>query len=340
MKYSSRFFLYAPLALFLILAVGAGVTWWRAANALSAKLDALNGHAVAGMTLSFKTKSVSGFPFNLDAVLNDVTITVETPHGSSSWKAEKFALHALTYGREQIIFEAAGHQQANWIDLEGHAHSLPFETGQLHGSAILGEQGLSRVDIDCVGFGSPALTAARVQLHARVAPNGATIEIAAGADAVRLSPPLTGALGSDIKQVRLDSAFLPAKPFEALRAGRGGWTAALEDWRRGGGHFDIASLQIEWTGVSAMGKGSLTLDDKRFVTGLIDFKIAGIERLIDRARRTGMNGDSFRGFVAALLQRAAKGGTNDAGQLGAVVMFNAGIVSIGDVPATTEEPLY
>jgi hypothetical protein len=290
--------------------------------------------------LSFKSKSIGGFPFNLDALLDDVTVTVETPHGPSRWKAEKIALHALTYGREQMIFEAAGHQQASWTDLQGRPHTLPFETGQLHGSAILGEQGLSRVDIDCVGFGSPALTAGRVQLHARLAPDRTAIEIAAGADAVRLSPPLTGALGPDITQVRFDGALRPAKPFEALRGGHGGWIAALENWRRGGGRFDIAGLQIAWKGVSAMGKGALTLDDKRFVTGSIDFKVAGIERLIDRARRGGVNGDSFRGFAAALLLRAAKGGTDEAGQLGAVVLFNAGIVSLGDVPATTEEPLY
>ncbi len=62
MKYSSRFFLYAPLALFLALAIGTGVYWWIAAGALSKKLDSLNGHeAIPGVTLSFKSKALSAF---------------------------------------------------------------------------------------------------------------------------------------------------------------------------------------------------------------------------------------------------------------------------------------
>lgn len=341
MKYSSRFFLYAPLALFLLLAAGAGTYWWMVASALSKTLDALNGHeAMPGVTLSFTSKSVSGFPFNLDVELDGVTLTVATPHGPSSWKAEKFALHALTYGREQMIFEIAGHQQASWTDLDGHKHVMPFETGELHASAIMGKAGLSRLDIDLVGFGSPALTAGRAQLHARVAPEGHGIDIAAGADAVRLSPALAGALGPDIKQVRIDAAAVPAKAFDGLRAGKSGWTDALEDWRKGNGQLRVASLQIDWAHVSAMGKGMLALDDRHFVSGLLDFKIAGFDRVIDRARRGGLTGDSLHGLVPALLMRAAKAGANPDGRMGAVVGFNAGIVSIGDVPATTEEPLY
>ncbi|HEY0301368.1 MAG TPA: DUF2125 domain-containing protein, partial [Rhizomicrobium sp.] len=82
MKYSSRFFLYAPLALFLVLAAGAGVMWWVAASTLSARLDALNGkQAMPGVTLRFASKSVAGFPFNLDVVFRDFRIEIATPQG-------------------------------------------------------------------------------------------------------------------------------------------------------------------------------------------------------------------------------------------------------------------
>jgi len=341
MKYSSRFFLYAPLALFLMLAAGAGVYWWIAASALSARLDALNGHeATPGVILSFKSKSVSGFPFNLDVVLHDVRVQVATKHGPSSWTAENFALHALTYGREQMIFEAAGRQQFTWTELDGKPSAMPFDTGEMHASVIAGERGISRIDLDVIGFGSPALTAGRVQFHVRLAPNGNAIDIAAEADTVHLSPRLSSPLGDDITQVRLVASAAPPRPFDGLRAGRADWISALETWRAANGALSVSDLEIDWGKLSAMGKGSLTLDKTHSVQGLLDFKVAGINSLIEKANRRGLRGDTFRGLTPALLLRASQAGNNEAGLLGAVVEFNAGIVSLGGAPATTEEPLY
>ena len=341
MKYSSRFFLYAPLALFLILAAGAGVMWWLAANALSARLDTLNGHeAVPGVTLHFKSKSISGFPFNLDVVFEDLHVEVATPHGPSSWTSEKFALHALTYGREQMIFEATGHQLLSWTDLAHERHTMPFEVGEWHASAIEGERGVSRIDFDLIGFGSPALTAARVQIHARVTPDGTAIEIAAAADVVHLSPRLSSLFGDDIKLVRLNASAAPSRTFDGLRAGRTDFVDAAERWRAANGQLTVSDLEITWDRLSVMGKGALTLDATHSVEGLLDFKVAGIETLLAAAQRHGVHGDTMRGIAPALLLRAASAGNNEAGLLGAVVAFHAGVVSVGDVPATTEEALY
>src|SRR5436853_378886 len=79
-------------------------------------------------------------------------------------------------------------------------------TGELHASAIEGQHGLSRVDLDCVGFGSPALTVSRAQLHARIAPGERTLEIALSADAVHLSPALASLFGSDIARLRIEAS--------------------------------------------------------------------------------------------------------------------------------------
>ncbi|MEI9990657.1 MAG: DUF2125 domain-containing protein [Rhizomicrobium sp.] len=341
MKYSSRFFLYAPLALFLSLAAATGVYWWVVAGALSARLDAMNGHeAMPGVTLSFKSKSVSGFPFNLDVVFQDFSLTVKTPHGPASWASEKFAMHGLTYGREQFIYEAAGRQALRWTDLAGKAHAMPFEVGDLHASTIAGERGLSRFDLDLVGFGSPALTAGRVQLHARIAPGGTVLDLFATADGVHLSPRLTSLFGPDIVSVKLSAAAAPARAFDGLRAGLTDWVSALETFRAANGALAVNDLEISWKGLSAMGKGRLALDAAHAVDGLLDFKIAGIETLLDNARRHGARGNPNDGIAAALLDRAAVGGSNQAGLLGAVVGFHGGIVTVGGEPATTEEPLY
>ncbi|HEX4302722.1 MAG TPA: DUF2125 domain-containing protein [Rhizomicrobium sp.] len=341
MKYSSRFFLYAPLALFLALAVGAGVVWWRAADALSARLDALNGHdAMPGVTLRFSSKSIGGFPFNLDVVFQDFSVTVATPHGPSAWHTDKFALHALTYGREQMIFEAAGHQSLIWTDLKGGAHALPFEAGELHASSIEGEHGLTRFDLDCIGFGSPALTAARVQLHARVAPGEKAVDLFVTADGTHLSPPLASLFGADVTRVRLNASALPSSPFNGLRNGRTDWVSAAETWRKAGGAIRVDDLEIAWHQMSVMGKGVLALDGAHTVQGALDFRVAGMQTLLDMVARRHVRGGENAGLAAALLDRAAKAGNNEAGMLGAVVGFHGGVVSVGDESATTEEVLY
>ena len=52
MRYSNRFFLYAPLALLLILAAVVVSHWWKVAGALDTRLKAMKGHdAVPGVTL-------------------------------------------------------------------------------------------------------------------------------------------------------------------------------------------------------------------------------------------------------------------------------------------------
>lgn len=341
MKYSSRFFLYGPLALFLLLAAGVGIVWWREASALSARLDAMNGHAaMPGVSLHFGSKTVSGFPFNLDVAFQDFRVDVATGHGPSSWRAEKFALHALTYGREQVIFEAAGHQVLTWHDGGGKAHALPFEVGSLHASAIAGARGVSRIDVVLLGFESPALTAGKTELHARVAPDGRSIEIASAVDVVHLSPRLASLFGEDVTQVRLNAAAAPSNAFDGLRAGKTDWASALETWRKANGSLSVGDIEISWNGISAKGRGALGLDEKHAVQGLIDFKVAGIATLLDAAARRHVQADQFRGIAPALLARAAKAGANEAGLVGAVLAFHSGVVSVGDVQATDEEPLY
>ncbi|HEV2652252.1 MAG TPA: DUF2125 domain-containing protein [Rhizomicrobium sp.] len=341
MKYSSRFFLYAPLALFLALAVTACSYWWVVANALSKKLDTLNGHtAIPGITLSFASKTVSGFPFNLDVVFKDFRVTVDTPHGPSTWSAEDFALHALTYGRDQMLFEAAGHQALTWHDLKGGTHTLPFQVGELHASSIENEHGMARIDIDCIGFGSPALTAARLQLHMRVNPNGRAIDVAADGDAVHLSPPLVSLFGDTLNQIRAEITVAPSTAFAGLRTGHASWVDAVEGWRTAGGTADVSDFQISWTHVSGLGKGRLSLDENHFLSGLLDFKIAGMEALIEDANHRGLRGAPNGGVAAALLDRAAKAGSNQAGMLGAVIGFHGEQVFVGDEPAATMEPVY
>jgi hypothetical protein len=231
MRYSSRFFLYAPLALFLALAAWVMVYWWIVAGALDSKLTALNGHeALPGVTLSWQTKTITGFPFNLDVAFTGVTVRGQAAHGPFSWTAEKLVLHRLTYGRDQDIYEAAGRQAFTWTDGAGAAHSADFLPGTLRASSITDGRGLARFDLDIVAAAGKDFSAADLQLHLRRDPDGKDLDLMARADTLSLKTanPL---LGAHVARLNLYETVTAAAAFAGVLAGKARWPEAAKAWR-------------------------------------------------------------------------------------------------------------
>jgi hypothetical protein len=199
MRYSSRFFLYAPFGLLLILAVLAMGHWWQVAGAVDAKLKAMKGReAVPGVTLDWKGVTVSGFPFRLDIVFDRLVVQGQGAHGPFAWTTDKFAVHALTYGARKDVFEAEGSQRLSWTDAAGVRHDAAFLPGSLRASAVRDASGLSRFDADIIeldGRNSPngAFSIGRAQLHLRRDPDGKSIDLMAQGDLVRAPGPLGAA---------------------------------------------------------------------------------------------------------------------------------------------------
>ena len=50
-KYSSRFWLYAPITVFLIIAAATMIHWWTVAGAFDKKLAAAKGHLLTSATI-------------------------------------------------------------------------------------------------------------------------------------------------------------------------------------------------------------------------------------------------------------------------------------------------
>ncbi|HUJ02189.1 MAG TPA: hypothetical protein VLW75_01010, partial [Rhizomicrobium sp.] len=60
MKYSHRFFLWAPVAVLVALLAAAVIHWFAAANAFAKYIDAANGHEIApGVTLRFAHRQLA-----------------------------------------------------------------------------------------------------------------------------------------------------------------------------------------------------------------------------------------------------------------------------------------
>ena len=242
MNYSSRFFLYAPIALFLALALGVTLFWWHATSAFEGTLAAIKGReAVPGVTLDWSKVGIAGFPFRVDAVFTDFIASGQGPHGAFRWQSPNVALHRLTYMANRIVFEAAGRQTLAWTDAASRPRNVSFQPGTLHASAMLDDAGLSRFDVDIAQLVAPAFTAARVQFHLRRGEND-TIDMVAAAEGAK------GDIGlmfeKKVKQLRVYNTLVRAKPYAAVLRGETAIADAHKAWHDGGGAANVTRSEL------------------------------------------------------------------------------------------------
>ena len=229
MNYSSRFWLYAPTGLFLLLAVIVMVHWWIAADAFEKKLTALKGReAIPGVTIDWSSVRVGGFPFRMDADFTNLRIQGAGAHGPFAWASEKFAMHALTYGRKQIVYEAAGRQQASWTWSNGKAQNVSFLPATMRGSTILDAKGLNRFDLDIANLGGNSFAIGRLQFHMRRDPDGRDLDLMFRTDGLQLAGLKAGGLELYATLNQL-GALMP------LLRGEASWPEAVKTWRAQGG---------------------------------------------------------------------------------------------------------
>ena len=334
MRYSSRFFLYAPVVMFLSLAGAVMIYWWIAAAALDKVLDAANGReAVPGVKISFTSKKIGGFPFRLDTLLENLRIEVATAQGPLVWRTEHFASHALNYGREQAVYEAAGRQEVSWRDDDGKLHDFRFVPGWLRASSIAVNGMLVRFDLDIVEIASPDLGAGRVQFHMRRNPTSDALDIAASGDTIKLAPSLQTGFGDSLAHILLVGKLAPKKFLVPLLSGKTDWRHATEDWRRHNGALAIDQLDVKWNKLRATGHGDLTLDSTHRLNGNFRFDIDGTNASVAGAAGNGKLADALDTIVAQDPKAAD-------GTLSVPLSFKSGSANLGDQPSGYLGPLY
>lgn len=332
MRYSSRFFLYAPVVMFVSLAAAVMIWWWMAATALDKQLEAANGREIIpGVKISFTSKTIAGFPFRLDTLLENLRIEVATTQGPLVWRTEHFASHALNYGRDQAIYEAAGRQDVSWRDDDGTGHDFAFVPGWLRASSIAVNGTLVRFDLDIVEIASPDLGAGRVQFHMRRDPTSDALDIAVSGDTIKLAPELQAGFGDALKHVLLVGKLAPGKFLAPLLSGKADWRRATEDWRAHAGALVLDQFDVKWNKLHATGRGALALDETHRLTGKIALDLDGTNTLV--APGDGKLADAL-GAIAARDSKAADG------MLSVALAFQKGFAGLGNQPAGYLGPLY
>jgi hypothetical protein len=229
MRYSSRFWLYAPVTAVLILAAAVAIHWWFAAQTFETALAAAKGHEAApGITLNWTKVAVGGFPFRLDADFENFSVAGAGAHGPFAWTSEGFALHTLTYGRRKTVYEAAGRQHLQWAASDGQIHRADFLPGTLRASSTADARGLARFDLDVVDAVGDGFTARRLQFHMRRDPDGKSLDVMARAE------DFTGA-GEKAPLVEGYFTLTDAAALMPLLDGKAAWPDTVRAWHDGGG---------------------------------------------------------------------------------------------------------
>jgi hypothetical protein len=233
LNYTSRFWLYAPIAAFLAVAAAVMIHWWIAAGAFEKKLAAMKGReAVPGVTLDWSTVAVGGFPFRMEATFTDFYVHGAGARGPFFWRSPKFALHALTYGRATTVYEAAGPQHLEWVAGDGQPHAADFLPGTMRGSTVVGTRGLVRVDIDIVDVAGTGFAARRLQFHMRRDPDGRDLDLMVKADDFSGS-------GAPAKLVQAYVTLSQADVLTPLLQGIAYWPEAVRAWHDHGGEMKL-----------------------------------------------------------------------------------------------------
>jgi len=268
MRYSSRFFLYAPFVGLLLLAAFAMIHWWIAARALATYLETVNGHEIMpGVRMSFTEKRLAGFPFRLDTSLKNLRFEVADVSGPIVWTSENFAMHRLTYGRVQAILEAAGQQTLAWTDVHGGQHRFAFLPGTFRASAILDRGKLIRLDSEIADLDGRDFRAADMQFHFRALHNGADLYLRL--QNAHVPAGYARDLGPEITSLVANASLSRAALLENLLRGEQAPNAVLEAWRDNGGELAVHRLTIAKPGTTLNFRGSLSLDDAHDLSGVL-----------------------------------------------------------------------
>jgi hypothetical protein len=337
MNFSHRFFLYGPFGLFVALAASVMIYWWYAADALSKRLDAENGREIAsGVHMHFGSKRIAGFPFRLDIVLKDLTVTVDSAKGPIVWHTNDFASHRLTYDSDKTVMEAAGPQNVSWTGDDGKPRTFHFIPGALRASAVIDSGKLVRFDLDTIALSSDKFAAARAQFHLRRDPAFDALDVAADLQTIRFAGDTAAGFPNGLTHAHIEGRVAPAGPFANVLAGHADWRQALDAWRMGSGGFKVDDVGIFWGKCEATGSGALTLDDARRPAGSLAFSLADCDALERQAASVSEHPRAHRAVVTVLADLAHRVPADKSGALPLAVVFKAGLLFVGPGKAAGE----
>ncbi|MGD0024988.1 MAG: DUF2125 domain-containing protein [Xanthobacteraceae bacterium] len=365
------------MAIVVVVAVGWCGLWYYAASVADRTLAGwVAREAAAGRAYSCGSQGISGFPFRIEARCVAAAAALNSNRPPLAVAAKDITFTAQVYRPTLLVGEITGPLTvaqpgeppsfvATWSLARMSLSGLPPEPESVSVT-------LDRPRLDHVAGANAAtvFAAERAEVQGRIvggsADNHPVIDAVlqfASATAPTLHPLLAEPLNGDIDAVLRGFKDLAPKP----------WAERFRDMQAAAGNIEIKSLRIERADAIVVGSGTLTVNERGKLDGLVRVAVAGIEhivpllgvdRLIGRGidRLNGSSSQSAQGLAA--LDRLMPGlsgvvreGTNaslidnlkkmgqptEIDKKPAIVLplrFSDGLVYLGMIPLGEVPPLF
>jgi hypothetical protein len=299
----SRFWLYTPFVLLLLVAVAWSVAWFvirgRAAEALDGWLTA---EARAGRQWTCQDRRIGGYPFRLEIVCG----SLDMKQGAVAASFGRVESVAQVYQPRFIITEIDGPLtvtdgavtvQGKWGLLQTSIHASP---GGLQRLSLVAEA--PNFTVKGLALGEFASMGQHLELHVRPNPARGPEKAYDAALSVKQAriPALDNLVGgSEATDLDSDITVTQAEGFRGRPVAQ-----ELERWRAAGGKLDVLMLSLAKGPRRVEAKGDVRLDELHRPAGQLNIAAAGLDGLLGNVmgRRNG-------GLLGALL---GQGGTPSA----------------------------
>ncbi len=336
----SRFWLYTPFVLLLLLAIAWSVAWFFIRNRAAEALDSwIAAEASNGRQWTCGDRTIAGYPFRIEIVCD----TLQLKQGAVTASFGRTEAVAQVYQPRLVIVEVAGPLRVT----DGKAN-VQGEWDLLQASIHASQSGLQRLSVAAKSpkFTVTGLTPQDIatwsqylELHLRPNPSRASEKAYDAALIVRQATvPLLDALigGSELTDLNADVTVTQATGLQGRPIAQ-----ELERWRSAGGGLDILTLSAAKGPRRMEAKGKLNLDEEHRPAGQLTVAAAGLDGLIGSI--TGNRaGGALLGALFGQGPRSQSG--NGQPQLAQLppLTFNNGFIAMGPfvIPNVKLQPLY
>jgi hypothetical protein len=285
---SSRFWLYTPFVLLLLIAIAWSVAWFVIRNRATGALDGwLAAEARAGRQWTCQDRAIGGYPFRIELVCN----TLGLRQGTVTASFGRVESVAQVYQPRLVITEIEGP-----LNLTDGTVTVQGSWDILQTSTHVTQNGLQRLslvaeapNVTVTGLppGEIATSGRHLELHVRPNPSRSAEKAYDAALSVQQARiPFLDALvgGVEPTDVASDLTVTQAEGFRGRPI-----VDELERWRSGGGKLDVLMLSLAKGPRRVEAKGELRLDELHRPAGQLSLSAAGLDGLLDNlvGRRNG-----------------------------------------------------